>query len=462
MLEVMVAAAIGLIVILGSSSMIVSLHRSVNAVQYSSDVEIYNREMRTLLGSVAACTNTFGSLTVTAGANLSINPIRDGSAAPGVARYSVGDTNSTKTLTLRAMSLGQFVAGSVPNTAQLTLSSTLNQAKGVSGPQMLVRFINIIAQTNNSNNIVSCTATSGASDGIWQRTPANMTNISFMSSGAFNTGLVGIGSDTMRGTLHVQQNGNSGIFVQGVAGMNFGNADIRFENAANTGSWDVSASNSGQFSIYDNNSGHGAFVIWPGAPQSSIDVAANGNVSLGFQGGAATALQVNGVISPKGDGTYDLGASNLRFNTVYASNGTVNTSDAREKKDVQPSDFGLEFLNRLRPVSYRWRKGDDRNLHYGLIAQETEAIVSDLKNGSVADPGNVIVAHDKTTDRYGIRYTELIAPIIKAVQEVDLKVADEAAAEAELALQIGQLKAENNAMRSYLCARDPGAGFCLE
>ena len=44
---------------------------------------------------------------------------------------------------------------------------------------------------------------------------------------------------------------------------------------------------------------------------------------------------------------------------------------------------------------------------YGLIAQEVEEIIG--KN-------NGIVSHDKEIDRYAVCYSELIAPLIKAVQ----------------------------------------------
>ena len=146
----------------------------------------------------------------------------------------------------------------------------------------------------------------------------------------------------------------------------------------------------------------------------------NGNVSIGAVNGATTKLQVDGIISPDVDATYDLGTASLRFKDIYASNNVIQTSDARLKKNVQNSDLGLNFINQLRPVSYFWKDGDDQKLHYGLIAQETEAAIAKAKNvnGRTEDVSNVIVAHDDKTDRYGVRYTELISPIIKSIQEL--------------------------------------------
>ncbi|MGE3468161.1 MAG: tail fiber domain-containing protein, partial [Pyrinomonadaceae bacterium] len=201
-----------------------------------------------------------------------------------------------------------------------------------------------------------------------------------------------------------------------------------------------------------------------------------------------TKLQVAGVISPSADNTYDLGTSALRFKDIYAANNVIQTSDARLKTDVKDSDLGLGFINNLRPVSYYWKEGDPK-LHYGVIAQETEKALSDAKklSGRESEVDNVIVTHDEKTDRYGVRYTELIAPIIKAIQELynelmghdsrltaleakdaakDRSIAskaDKAEMDAKLKAkdqEIEELKQENTAIKAYLCAKDPNAAIC--
>ena len=76
--------------------------------------------------------------------------------------------------------------------------------------------------------------------------------------------------------------------------------------------------------------------------------------------------------------------------------------------------LGLDFINKLRPVSYRWNTGVDNDVHYGLIAQEAEQVIAEVGKTEKTS----IVTHDETTDRYGVRYSELISPLIKAVQEL--------------------------------------------
>ena len=161
-------------------------------------------------------------------------------------------------------------------------------------------------------------------------------------------------------------------------------------------------------------------IIADGAGNIRINVSAGGNVGIGTTS-PSTAFQVNGEISPTSDATYNFGDSSLRFLNVYAQNGTIQTSDAREKKDIQNSDLGLDFINRLRPVSFYWRTGVDGKMHYGLIAQDTaQAIIESKSAAAQTDHANsdVIASLDKKANRWGLRYTELISPMIKAIQEV--------------------------------------------
>ena len=147
-------------------------------------------------------------------------------------------------------------------------------------------------------------------------------------------------------------------------------------------------------------------------------------------------------ILPKEDNQHDLGTSDRRWDDVFATNGTINTSDRNEKNTIVDSDLGLSFINKLKPVSYKFN-GKTRT-HYGLIAQDIETVLSDISKsttdfagfikGEVSDvlytedeplPAGKNVGDVKTpgTTNYGLRYAEFIAPLIKAVQELSDKVA---------------------------------------
>jgi hypothetical protein len=121
--------------------------------------------------------------------------------------------------------------------------------------------------------------------------------------------------------------------------------------------------------------------------------------------------------------------------TTYVYGTVQNRSDARDKKDVRDTELGLEFVNALRPVDFKWDMREDyktnenndlsnitsdgtkkRNrFHHGLIAQEVKAILElkgidfgGFQDHSVCGGQNVM----------SIGYDELIAPLIKAVQEL--------------------------------------------
>jgi len=149
-------------------------------------------------------------------------------------------------------------------------------------------------------------------------------------------------------------------------------------------------------------------------------------------------------IKPYDNDAHDLGSSGYKWDDVYATNGTIQTSDKNEKNTIVDSDLGLSFVNKLKPVSYKFN-GKTRT-HYGLIAQDVETTLSDISKPTTdfagfikedlpaevydasRDEGNIPegkkvgdVKKDAYTT-YGLRYNEFISPLIKAVQELSAEV----------------------------------------
>ena len=156
----------------------------------------------------------------------------------------------------------------------------------------------------------------------------------------------------------------------------------------------------------------------------------NGSTILNAASGRVIQFQVNGSPTvtidatdfyPSTDNARDCGTATNRWNDIYATNGTIQTSDERLKTDIVDSDLGLEFINSLRPVRYVWRSTPEKprtRHHYGVIAQQTKAVLDEL---GIADFAGYI--RDEKHDAYGLRYTEFIAPIIKAIQELNEEIA---------------------------------------
>lgn len=161
--------------------------------------------------------------------------------------------------------------------------------------------------------------------------------------------------------------------------------------------------------------------------------------------GATLRLKItqDGALLPGADNAYGFGGSGIRWAVIWAANGTIQTSDEREKKDIIDTDLGLDFINKLRPVSFKWKIGQNevvneldgtnedgtpkyksviipregKRTHYGLIAQEVESLLDGK------DFGGFI--HDEDTDIKGLRYDQFIAPLIKAIQELNQKLQDQ-------------------------------------
>lgn len=123
-------------------------------------------------------------------------------------------------------------------------------------------------------------------------------------------------------------------------------------------------------------------------------------------------ITATGSVIPGVDGTQTLGSASKKWMDVYGVNAAINTSDARFKSQVQSSVLGLDFIKSLNPVSYVWTQ-DGKRPHYGFIAQE----IQDLLIQKQLDFAGFI--YDNVTDTYGLRYAEFIAPIVKAIQELE-------------------------------------------
>ena len=128
-------------------------------------------------------------------------------------------------------------------------------------------------------------------------------------------------------------------------------------------------------------------------------------------------IMQTGPVQPIADDSSDLGFVNRRWDDIYATNATIQTSDSRLKESIEDSALGLSFVNNLRPVSFKFK--DKTRKHYGLVAQEVEKVLSD-NNISTTDFAPLI--YDSKSDRYGMRYTEFVSILIKAVQDLSKEV----------------------------------------
>lgn len=149
-----------------------------------------------------------------------------------------------------------------------------------------------------------------------------------------------------------------------------------------------------------------------------------GKHGLGFYTGAVYSVNNTGALV---DNAVDLGNAIYRFKDIYASNGTIQTSDANEKQDVDIlSDAEQRVAVACKGLlrKFRWKdaveeKGEDARIHFGIIAQDLQAAFTaeGLDAGRYAMFIQNTWTDEETGEEYsrmGVRYSELLAFIIAA------------------------------------------------
>lgn len=137
---------------------------------------------------------------------------------------------------------------------------------------------------------------------------------------------------------------------------------------------------------------------------SSLTTGAD-NIILG-QNAQASAVDVSNEIT--------LGASNItalrcQIQTIAA------LSDSRDKTNIQASTYGLDFINKLNPVTFDWNMRDgakvgDKDL--GFIAQELQEV----------DDENLQLVYANNPDRLEASYGRLIPVLVQAIKELKAEI----------------------------------------
>jgi trimeric autotransporter adhesin len=208
--------------------------------------------------------------------------------------------------------------------------------------------------------------------------------------------------------------------------------------------------------------GEGVTALGTNALRNNV----GGGVYLG--GNNVTGVGFDSRVS--GDNQVQLGNSDT---TTYVYGTVQNRSDERDKADIRDTTLGLDFILALRPVDYRWDMREDyagveehdvvreytkwvsksdgaggldyrpvkttvlereefvtkrekdgskkrSRFHHGFVAQEVQQLIAD---GVIEDFGGF---QDHSVnggcDVQSIGYDELIAPLVKAVQELSARV----------------------------------------
>ncbi len=160
-----------------------------------------------------------------------------------------------------------------------------------------------------------------------------------------------------------------------------------------------------------------------------------GSRAANFMNGFSNTTAIGADASPSSPNQVRLGNSSVSVIGGYAN--WSNFSDKRIKTNIKEDVKGLEFIKKLRPVSYnynmdaiaRFEKTPEqfrqknaellkaKEIQTGFIAQEVEAAAKE------ADFNFHGVVKPYTSDAlYAIRYAEFVVPLVKAVQEQQTQI----------------------------------------
>jgi trimeric autotransporter adhesin len=206
-----------------------------------------------------------------------------------------------------------------------------------------------------------------------------------------------------------------------------------------------SASNANQNTII----GHNAALAYTGSGNTNntfvgyqtafTQTGGNGNTFIGFSIDVAPASSSFSNSTGLGQGVLITASNQVRVgntsvNSIGGQVGWTTFSDERIKKDIREDVHGLDFIMRLRPVSYNYDYNGLYRLQTGIaktgldtdnpdagtrfsgfLAQEVEqaAIAAQYNFSGVDKPANA-------NTPYGIRYAEMVVPLVKAMQEMKL------------------------------------------
>lgn len=160
----------------------------------------------------------------------------------------------------------------------------------------------------------------------------------------------------------------------------------------------------------------------------------SGFVTLLGTNGAVTGIGTTGItvtqltgFRPFIDNAYNLGTGVERWNTVYAAVGTINTSDATEKQQIETlTDAEKRVAQRIKSLvrTFKWNsavelKGDAARTHVGVMAQDVQAAFAaeglDANKYGLFCSDDIPNADGTVTARLGLRYDQLLTFALAAL-----------------------------------------------
>ncbi len=117
------------------------------------------------------------------------------------------------------------------------------------------------------------------------------------------------------------------------------------------------------------------------------------------------------------------------------------SSSLRYKTNIAPFNFGLNLINRLKPITFNWKNGGMADL--GLGAEDVAAV----------EP--LLVTYNKDGQVEGVKYDRIGVVLLNAIKEQQTQIAEQRQ-------QLVEQKALIDALRQLVCSQNPNAEVCKE
>lgn len=142
-----------------------------------------------------------------------------------------------------------------------------------------------------------------------------------------------------------------------------------------------------------------------------------GNVKIGHDSTYYTTLYSDGSVSI--GGTLYVGGTASFESVINAWGGVVDLSDKKLKENIKELDLEktLDFIKKLIPSSYTYKKGNSGRTHHGFIAQEVKEAMGKDDWGLYVDSSYSADETGEKKETYkALRYNEIIADAVLAIQ----------------------------------------------
>jgi hypothetical protein len=342
--------------------------------------------------------------------------------------YGAGNTTTTGQ---NNVLLGYDAEASAAATSnEITLGNT-------SITKFRVPGINFTLKDNGGTPSIGQVLTADISgEGYWADggvSDTSATSTSFgLGPGSFNadsasTNSTAFGKDALKSTTIGSKNtavGNSALYTYNGSNLQGNNTAVGYRNLyllttgmSNTAVGEEALrsmtvnSNSTAIGARSGFSATGSHCTYLGASASAFVALTGSNLTLIGYNSSASSTTVSNEIT----------LGNTQISTLRCNTQSITgLSDGRDKTEVEDIPIGLDFVDNLRPVKFKWEtrdgNGKDGTYEAGFIAQDLQL----SQSTSNADYMGLVM--DENPERLEASYGKLIPVLVKAIQELKTEI----------------------------------------